>query len=299
MFVIFRYFLEPASPLKSINASQQLLQQPLSNGVTKVNHQNASDSLAILKSIQLTPPAANNRHHHNRAHPLHQNGQVNGFSTSSDNNNNFFSQQNELSNGTPSSHNGSIKSDNSNDFVADFSKASIYNSNNSLNSTSSGGQVNGKMAHGIPTNSDVNINFADFENNKIYNVAGEINLYFEFTAHCSKIIWKLNTISEEITYLFFFFPFLFHLPTTNMTLKLFEKQCFSFPSTLFLLQRSITRTIVITIMQWPTQTVMRITFNGTFGNNFNGTINQSKIVGVSCVAFVLLNVNVVPTNGKY
>lgn len=44
---------------------------------------------------------------------------------------------------------------------------------------------------------------------------------------------------------------------------------------------------------------MRITFNGTFGNNFNGTINQSKIVGVSCVAFVLLNVNVVPTNGKY
>lgn len=198
--VFFRYFLEPASPLKSINTTQQLFQQPLSNGVTRINHQNANESLAILKSIQLTPPAANNRHHHNRAHPLHQNGQVNGFSTSSDSNNNFFSQQNDLnglSNGTPSSHNVSIKSDNSNDFVADFSKASIYNSNNSLNSTSSGSQVNDKMGHGIPTNSDVNINFADFENNKIYNAEGEMNLYFEYTAQCAKIIWKLKTIFKE------------------------------------------------------------------------------------------------------
>lgn len=43
-------------------------------------------------------------------------------------------------------------------------------------------------------------------------------------------------------------------------------------------QKNITRTIIIiTIIQWPTQ----ITFNGTFGNNFNGPISPNRIVGVS------------------
>lgn len=115
---------------------------------------------------------------------MDQNGHVNGFLTSSDSNNNSFSQQN----GTQSYHNGGIKSDNSNDFVADFSKASIYNSNNSLNSTGSGGQVNGKTVNGTSINSGVNINFADFENNKIYNAAGEMSFYLKFTAHSAKII---------------------------------------------------------------------------------------------------------------
>lgn len=159
----FSYYLEPASPLKSINttAQPQQQQQPLTNGVTKTSHQQVDNSLAVLKSIQLTPPAANNRHHHRQNH-AHQNG----FSTSSDfQNNNFFHQ-----NGATT--NGSIKSDSSNDFIADFSKASIHNSNNSLNSTESGGQVNGKTLNGTTTHGDVNDNFADFENNKIYNAAG-------------------------------------------------------------------------------------------------------------------------------
>jgi hypothetical protein len=145
----------------------------LTNGnTTKISHQQPDNSLAVLKSIQLTPPTAANRHHHSRT-PHQQNGHVNGFA--SDNNNNFFNQQNNL-NGTSNgslSHNGSIKSDNSSDFVADFSKASIYNSNNSLNSAGSGGgQVNGKTTNGGEIN--VNFaNFADFDNNKIYNAAGE------------------------------------------------------------------------------------------------------------------------------
>lgn len=103
---------------------------------------------------------------------------MNGNSHNSNNNinsNNFLT--NNL-NGK-SSQNGSIKSDNScNDFVADFSKASIYNSNNSLNSTGSAGQINGKTTiNGFKENatneSDLNANFADFENNKIYNAAGK------------------------------------------------------------------------------------------------------------------------------
>lgn len=155
----FRYYLEPASPLKSINTTvqPQQQQQPVTNGVTKPSHQQVDNSLAVLKSIQLTPPAANNRHHHRQNH-VHQNGFSSDFQ-----NNNFFHQ-----NGTKT--NGSIKIDSSNDFVADFSKASIHNSNNSLNSTE--GQVNGKTMNGISSNGDVNDNFADFENNKIYNAAG-------------------------------------------------------------------------------------------------------------------------------
>lgn len=96
------------------------------------------------------------------------------------NSNNFFT--NNL-NGKSSSQNGSIKSDNScSDFVADFGKASIYNSNNSLNSTGSAGQVNGKVTtngfkDNITNERDQNSNFADFENNKIYNAAGNICFY--------------------------------------------------------------------------------------------------------------------------
>lgn len=94
---------------------------------------------------------------------------------SNSNNNNFFT--NHLNGTTNGSHNGV-----GNEFVADFRKASIYNSNNSLNSTGSGNsghQVNGKITNGISetmtsNNGDLNANFADFENNNcIYNAAGE------------------------------------------------------------------------------------------------------------------------------
>lgn len=164
-----RYYLEPASPLKSINtptptssAPQQHSSMSSSaatlNGSAKSNH-SSENNLAVLK---LTPPAANNRHNHRAHHHNELNG--NGI---------------HLHNGSSSSTNGSIKSDNScsNDFAVDFSKASIYNSNNSLSSTGSGGHANGKITNGFsepsaPTTGDVNANFADFDNNKIYNAAG-------------------------------------------------------------------------------------------------------------------------------
>lgn len=170
--------MEPASPLKSINtpSSVTATTQQTPNGTSKSIDNN---NLAVLK---LTPPASNNRHHHQRTQQSNviQNGhsEINGNSHNTINSNNFFTNN---MNGTSSSQNGSIKSDNScnNDFVADFSKASIYNSNNSLNSTGSSGQVNGKITtNGFKENttneSDLNANFADFENNKIYNAAGEI-----------------------------------------------------------------------------------------------------------------------------
>ncbi|KAL7045190.1 hypothetical protein ACKWTF_002166 [Chironomus riparius] len=179
-----RYYLEPASPLKSINTSSSsssiaasTIQQSSKSIVN--HHSSDSNNLTVHK---LTPPAANNRHHHHqRTQQSHniQNGhlEMNGNSHNSINNinsNNFLT--NNL-NGK-SSQNGSIKSDNScNDFVADFSKASIYNSNNSLNSTGSAGQINGKTTingfkENVTNERDLNANFADFENNKIYNAAG-------------------------------------------------------------------------------------------------------------------------------
>jgi hypothetical protein len=205
--------------LKSITPSQQQpQQQPLTNGnTTKISHEQA-DSLAVLKSIQLTPPTAANRHHHSRTPHVHQqNGHVNGFASEANNNNNFFNQQNNLnvaSNGSLS-HNGSIKSDNSSDFVADFNKASIYNSNNSLNSAGSGGgQVNGKTTNGGDINANF-ANFADFDNNKIYNAAGEkcecrkFKFFVQCFAYYVKTLKALSffTSIPKISFSFLIFSF--------------------------------------------------------------------------------------------
>lgn len=154
-------------------------QQPSLNGSTKSSTSSIqSDNLAVLKSIQLTPPSANNRQH--RTHHVHQTSQNgNGVhENGTSNNNNFFTTH---LNGTTNGSSHGV----SNEFVADFRKVSIHNSNNSLNSTGSGGgqQVNGKITNGISEtngsnkNGDLNANFADFENNKIYNAAGEFSLH--------------------------------------------------------------------------------------------------------------------------
>lgn len=196
-FCYFRYYLEPASPLKSINSTPSMTspssqQQPSVNGSTKSSSSNSSiqsDSLAILKSIQLTPPSANNRQHRTHHLQTSQNGNAHENGSVSSNNNFFTNHLNGTTNG--SSHNG-------NEFVADFRKVSIYNSNNSLNSTGSGGgqQGNGKITNGISetnhNNGDLNANFADFENNKIYNAAGE----------CYD---RVRTIRKKINYIFFLF----------------------------------------------------------------------------------------------
>lgn len=159
-----------------------------------------SDNLAVLKSIHLTPPSANNRQH--RTHHYHHttqngNGQMENGAGSNSNNNNFFT--NHLNGTTNGSHNGV-----GNEFVADFRKASIYNSNNSLNSTGSGNsghQVNGKITNETTTtmtnnNGDLNANFADFENNNcIYNAAGEC-YQREISAHYRSEIERIIRVKN-------------------------------------------------------------------------------------------------------
>lgn len=161
-----------------------------------------SDNLAVLKSIHLTPPSANNRQH--RTHHYHHttqngNGQMENGAGSNSNNNNFFT--NHLNGTTNGSHNGV-----GNEFVADFRKASIYNSNNSLNSTGSGNsghQVNGKITNETTTtmtsnNGDLNANFADFENNNcIYNAAGEC-YQREISAHYRSEIERIIRVKISL-----------------------------------------------------------------------------------------------------
>lgn len=155
--ILFRYYLEPSSPLKSINTTTQ---EPFYSGISKPNQPN--NNLAALKNFQLTPPASNIRPHHGT---LQQQKGNFGDLTSTVNIQNKFKQQN-----LEISLNGSINSD---EFVADFSKASIYNSNSSLNITDSGSHAIKKVSNGISSNDELSANFADFENNKIYNAAGE------------------------------------------------------------------------------------------------------------------------------
>lgn len=136
-------------------SSQQ--SQPMVNGSSSFKG-GQSDNLAVLK---LTPPSTNNRQH--RTHLSHSSQNGGNVQDNGSNNNNFFTNH---SNG--SSHSG--------EFVVDFRKADIFNSNNSLNSSGSG-SVKIKNSATETTKSDnkgdLNANFADFENNKIYNAAGE------------------------------------------------------------------------------------------------------------------------------
>lgn len=166
-----------AAPLQNTTMLNGLSSTKSSSSISSSNT-TQSDNLAVLKSIHLTPPSANNRQHrtHHYHHSQNGNGQMEngggaGVGSNSNNNNFFTNHLNGTTNGV------------GNEFVADFRKASIYNSNNSLNSTGSGNsghQVNGKITNGISettmtsNNGDLNANFADFENNNcIYNAAGE------------------------------------------------------------------------------------------------------------------------------
>ncbi|CAO1359231.1 unnamed protein product [Diamesa hyperborea] len=148
-----RYYLEPASPLKSITTSlannQQSQHQPLSSSTSNLTSkiiQTPADNLAALKAITLTPPTSNNRQH--RTHHLHNNN--NGSLT----NNNHHNTTNTNTLSDNQMNNNFTNGDDG--FVADFGAAKVYN--------------NSKMTNGNGV--DPFANFADFENNKIYNAAG-------------------------------------------------------------------------------------------------------------------------------
>ena len=156
--------------------------------------------MAALKAISLTPPTSN-RQHRVLVTPKSNgiNGTTNGtskfqtqFSNGDDDNFNRLN-NNAVQNGNTVSrpninlnasaatlqngHNGqnghaaqngfSSKFTPDTEFVADFGQPSVYNSTNSLSSNGSTNKGN------EPVKSDRNANFADFENNQIYNAAGK------------------------------------------------------------------------------------------------------------------------------
>ncbi|XP_059618584.1 arf-GAP domain and FG repeat-containing protein 1 isoform X2 [Phlebotomus argentipes] len=207
-----RYYLEPASPLKSLASSQQLTPSATTTtSVATTTNSVTLDNTAVLKSITLTPPQSL-RLHNNKSARSTTKGTVNfqhQFTPDSEtslfnlgnsqtrlnnnNNNSVGGHQNGLTSDTTSSSNLSgIVANNNNhkftpdtDFVADFGSATIFNATSSATMVNTTAKSPGKIANGtnnpssassgqqqVNGNGGVNENFADFEHNTIYNSAG-------------------------------------------------------------------------------------------------------------------------------
>lgn len=199
----YRYFLEPASPLKSLQTSQQLIKSSAAAYST--------DNLAELKAITLTPPSSlrlykpNSTHHQQHQQSLHiTNGYEQKF-TPDDNdlfapahqlkneskvdyenknvaNATNMKNQNALSSSRNVSENQNYFTPES-DFIADFSKANIFDVPNSSEVSTLKNGLSNKRDYNNSIQSTSNLtngtgsgngeNFADFEHNTIYNAAGK------------------------------------------------------------------------------------------------------------------------------
>lgn len=211
MFVKFlRYYLEPASPLKSITSSQKLMS--LSQSSTTPT---TTDNSAALKNITLTPPTSL-RLPRNGQNQNSQNLNGRNFQqqfTPDDSTSSLFNQTNQKqlqqqhqqirlnnnNNNTNNQLNGLNRNglnlattknclENNNkftpeiEFIADFGTANIFNANGTNNLNNNGcfknggvGDSNKLLNGGIATaesNSTTNgENFADFDHNPIYNAS--------------------------------------------------------------------------------------------------------------------------------
>uniref|UniRef100_A0A1L8DMW5 Putative gtpase-activating protein n=1 Tax=Nyssomyia neivai TaxID=330878 RepID=A0A1L8DMW5_9DIPT len=206
-----RYYLEPASPLKSLTSSQQLAPCATSSSATSSTTTTTNnvtvDNVAVLKSITLTPPQSlrlhNNKNPRTTAnatvkfqHQFTPDSETSLFNLGSsqtrlninNNNNNVGGHQNGL---TSSSNSSNLSGNNNNkftpdtDFVADFGTANIFNATQTSNMVNTSKSPN-KIPNGtnnssssssgqqqqVNGNCGVNENFADFEHNTIYNSAG-------------------------------------------------------------------------------------------------------------------------------
>lgn len=204
-----RYYLEPASPLMSIPSGRQLVTNNTNNLSSSNSSQQKSevDNLAVLKSINLTPPSSlrlnkppssSHRLHFSEstssAHgsPLFKTvgpRALNGHRL----NNNSSGTASNSSTGSDATNNSANKFTPDTDFVADFSKIDMFhetvpstNGNNSNSVVSSNNNRNGFVMLNGGDNNNCKIdnatkngntgvmeNFADFEHNKIYNAAGK------------------------------------------------------------------------------------------------------------------------------
>ncbi|GAB0098449.1 hypothetical protein DMENIID0001_141840 [Sergentomyia squamirostris] len=160
-----RYYLEPASPLKSLPSSQQLttcVSSSIASSAPTTTNSVTVDSTAVLKSITLTPPQSLRLHNNknsrsttnatvNFQHQFTPDSETSLFNLgnsqtrlNNNNNNHIGGHQNGLTNNTSSNLSGIIVANNNNnkftpdtDFVADFGSANIFNASSAtmVNST--------------------------------------------------------------------------------------------------------------------------------------------------------------------
>ncbi|XP_055684083.1 arf-GAP domain and FG repeat-containing protein 1 isoform X2 [Lutzomyia longipalpis] len=180
-----RYYLEPASPLKSLPSSQQLAPQCAtsssactSSSSTTTTNSVTLDNVAVLKSITLTPPQSlrlhNNKNQRSTGnatvkfqHQFTPDSETSLFNLGNSqtrlniNNNNNISgggHQNGLT-GSSSNLSGNINNNKftpDTDFVADFGSANIFNATQTSNATmvnTSKSPSNGKIANGTNNSS--------------------------------------------------------------------------------------------------------------------------------------------------
>lgn len=156
-----RYYLEPSSPLKSIKLSSSQ-----SNMMSRGNSDESSPSSSA--SSMKTSASSHSA--------------LNSFSTATVQDNRLPNQQSQ------NKLNG-----NNFEFFADFDKANSLFSNNfdTIPSTAAAQQTANFQA----SSGDMNANFADFENNKIYNAVGECTtqLHIKFSFSEIKSILKCQS----------------------------------------------------------------------------------------------------------
>lgn len=201
-----RYYLEPASPLMSIPLGRQVAPTNNNNNnssSTNSNQQKAdADNLAVLKSINFTPPSSLSRKppvsklrgqtSSSHGSPIFKTvgpRAINGLRLNSN------GTTSNSSTGSDTTNNGANKFTPDTDFVADFSKIDMFSetvpgtnvvsSNNNINGfvMANGGDNNKSKInqHNVATkngNPGVMENFADFEHNQIYNAAGKFQISF-------------------------------------------------------------------------------------------------------------------------
>jgi Arf-GAP domain and FG repeat-containing protein 1 len=166
-----RYYLEPASPLKSLTANNKLSQeaqhlydctiskQPVTCRTRNVNKPSVPSIYSSASNFPTQFIPDNNAMTKIQAPTIkNNNGQMNGINRT---------------NILPRNLNNNITSASDSDFVADFSTANIFNGatyNNNLSSKSTKSDNSySTTQNGIVSNE--NANFADFEHNPIFSAA--------------------------------------------------------------------------------------------------------------------------------
>lgn len=195
-----RFYLEPASPLKSIPSSTKLSSTTNTTTMSSSINSSASststrsnDDLSTLKSVNLTPPSIVRQ---NAIRQHHKPSSASSSTTSSSSSSTLSSHQ-KRSNGfhDPFPHiedagslfkhckptNGvkqtnGVKNNNHN-FGDPFDVVPTSNQTNGLVNGCNGSMQNGNITNG---GSGVMENFADFEHNQIYNAAGENPIFNNF-----------------------------------------------------------------------------------------------------------------------